>query len=820
MEKNHMKSDALIELEFLTENKVNMHFHGDIEMLYVIQGEVDITVWEDTYHLKAEDMIVINASHHHCYKGTEDLLMGRFLISSVKVREMLNQNTVLFWCNSTLESHEAFRELRFIVNRIFNDSLKKDTGMIYRNSLYYQMLHVLSKHFLVSPGDIHYENSAAKSDDRLQEIFAYIRSNYYQNIRLQDLAEYLYLSETYVSKYIKKHCGINFVELVNAVRMEYAMEDLIHSNIPVIKIAMDNGFASVAAFNKCFKAAHQMSPSEFRKQMHMQIQKKGISKEEQKIREKIKQRVEAYLEEDPSYIEGGYISKKDITANAQNVQCIYEKEKLLGIINVGTMMDVLSSSLQTQILSSRERLGFSYVRFWNCFGAETNIDIHAPVEQQNFGRIDRVLDFLVMNHMKPYFELGYKPVRLLKNTSEAVWESTEDSQEFESDEEIRNFFQGYMKHLVRRYGADEVQTWYFEYHEQEELRFEELLFTYNPMPEHAHQNYFKRFHIIAETFRKLVPKVRIGGAGFPVQHYGKDGMRKILELWKQQKELPTFISVTGFPYRLETEGNIYFEKRTTDEDYIKNIINLTREAMAEVEFPVDELHLSEYGLSLSNRNVMNDSCYKGAFLVQNSISCMDKKNVLMGHWLFSDLYADYKDTYAILFGGAGLLNKNGIPKPGWYAFDFMNACYKNVIARDKNCLITCSESGEYAIVCHNLKSLNYNYYVEKENKISMADMQEMTENKEALTLRIRIKNVEKENYVIKRRRINEIYGSLQEEWKELNQETDLTVREIQHLQKITTTNLTMRHIDAENGCLEFEVVLRANEISSILISIR
>ena len=73
-----MKSDALIELEFLTENKVNMHFHGDIEMLYVIQGEVDITVWEDTYHLKAEDMIVINASHHHCYKGTEDLLMGRF----------------------------------------------------------------------------------------------------------------------------------------------------------------------------------------------------------------------------------------------------------------------------------------------------------------------------------------------------------------------------------------------------------------------------------------------------------------------------------------------------------------------------------------------------------------------------------------------------------------------------------------------------------------------------------------------------------------------------------------------------------------------
>ena len=35
------------------------------------------------------------------------------------------------------------------------------------------------------------------------------------------------------------------------------MEYLMYTDIPVIKIAMNNGFASVAAFNKLFKETYQ-----------------------------------------------------------------------------------------------------------------------------------------------------------------------------------------------------------------------------------------------------------------------------------------------------------------------------------------------------------------------------------------------------------------------------------------------------------------------------------------------------------------------------------------------------------------------------------
>lgn len=76
------------------------------------------------------------------------------------------------------------------------------------------------------------------------------------------------------------------------------MEDLLYTNESIMKIAMDNGFASVAAYNKTFKEKYEMTPSEFRRQIR---EKQDIEEEKAdgKRTEMIQERVEAYLEENP-----------------------------------------------------------------------------------------------------------------------------------------------------------------------------------------------------------------------------------------------------------------------------------------------------------------------------------------------------------------------------------------------------------------------------------------------------------------------------------------------------------------------------------------
>ena len=91
-------------------------------------------------------------------------------------------------------------------------------------------------------------------------------------------------------------------------------------------------------------------------------------------------------------------------------------------------------------------------------------------------------------------------------------------------------------------------------------------------------------------------------------------------------------------------------------DLSARILPWLKKALKVSDWENQKLHVSEYSFSLSNRNVVNDSCIKGAFLVSDMIS-QEEKADLSGHWLFSDIYADARDTGTVLFGGCGLLSK-------------------------------------------------------------------------------------------------------------------------------------------------------------------
>lgn len=99
---------------------------------------------------------------------------------------------------------------------------------------------------------------------RLNEIANYVYTNYKSDIRLADLAEQLYLSPAYLSKYIKTRLHMNFVDYVNSIRLFHAVAEIRNSEKKITNIAIDNGFSNLTAFNHAFKKFYDMTPSEFR----------------------------------------------------------------------------------------------------------------------------------------------------------------------------------------------------------------------------------------------------------------------------------------------------------------------------------------------------------------------------------------------------------------------------------------------------------------------------------------------------------------------------------------------------------------------------
>ena len=76
------------------------------------------------------------------------------------------------------------------------------------NALYYETLYVLAGNFLVKSDDIRLNVEDSQDRVRIRQIQNYIQANYQSQISLNDLADRLFLSNAYLSKYIKKHLGL------------------------------------------------------------------------------------------------------------------------------------------------------------------------------------------------------------------------------------------------------------------------------------------------------------------------------------------------------------------------------------------------------------------------------------------------------------------------------------------------------------------------------------------------------------------------------------------------------------------------------------
>lgn len=99
----------------------------------------------------------------------------------------------------------------------------------------------------------------------VQKAAAYINENYMNNISLESVSEYVYLSTSYFSRLFKKETGVNFVDYLNKVRVEESKKYLSDLKVPLSDIPHMVGFTDQSYYTKVFKKIEGISPGQFRK---------------------------------------------------------------------------------------------------------------------------------------------------------------------------------------------------------------------------------------------------------------------------------------------------------------------------------------------------------------------------------------------------------------------------------------------------------------------------------------------------------------------------------------------------------------------------
>ena len=790
-----------LKIEVLNTQQEREHFHQDIELLFVLEGALEVRIGEQVISMKEEDLFVVNANKKHSLKGTEDILFARLFITYQLVSDIFESMNIIFWCDSTRSDNQRYDELRAAMKELLNHYLSTQGGVANFGhiALCYRVMDLLSVHFLVKSGDKEKLDDFDKFQERIAQINNYIRANYAQPISMKELSEKLYLSNGYLSRFFKKNYGMSFAEYLTNIRLFHAVDDLLYTNMPITKIAFENGFGSMAAFNKAFKTVYGEPPSAFRSQ----------SREDKKKQEKSEMeiiaegRLEAFLRND------GLKREQELLTRKETAEYDVKHYELLrtfwnDMINVGAAEDLLDSGVREHVVLLKEALQFQYVRFWRIFSEEMLLNVYGREECHNFSRLDSILDFLLQNGLKPHIELGMKPKRVMSSVQNVIVQGA-GQDGIPSLERWRDTLHRLMKHLLHRYGSSEVKAWRME-----------LWFVEELMNQGGNlQQYFEVFDATAEIIHQYSRELLVGGCGFRVDMWEQGGI-EMMSLWRKRPIQPDFLSFLYYGYERGEVAQDMYSKRITDNEGVLHWVQDMKNALEEIGYGGMPVYCTEWNLTISDRNYINDTCFKGAYIVKNYIDAYGKIDN-MAYFLGSDRISEYYDSSDMLFGGMGILSRDGVMKPAAFAFDFLNRQFPYFVGKGENYMITTDAMGVYGIVCHNQKKLNYNYYLSREDQVDRGNIWKYFEDRTVLEQEILLTNVEPGVYQMKTYRINEKNGSVLELWADMDFEKEITRNDIRYFRKICEPKLTIHKQEAQNGALKIKIRMEPNEIAFIRI---
>jgi AraC-like DNA-binding protein/quercetin dioxygenase-like cupin family protein len=246
------------------------HYHPEYELTYIIHGRGKRYIGNRLDDFSDGDFVLIGPNQPHCWKLDQDDPKASAVVIQF-THEFLGQDFFekpeFSNINSLLKESQAglgFRNHKKLTKYILR--LRKSQG-VERIMNFLELLNQLTKQQYdpINIGALENGNNSSTDTNRINVIMAYIVENFKNDISLDDVANVANLTPNAFCKYFKKLTRKTFVDMVVQYRMNYAVQQLLHTDDPISSIALASGFNDMSYFYKTFKTKMVMSPLAYRK---------------------------------------------------------------------------------------------------------------------------------------------------------------------------------------------------------------------------------------------------------------------------------------------------------------------------------------------------------------------------------------------------------------------------------------------------------------------------------------------------------------------------------------------------------------------------
>jgi xylan 1,4-beta-xylosidase len=331
-------------------------------------------------------------------------------------------------------------------------------------------------------------------------------------------------------------------------------------------------------------------------------------------------------------------------------------------IGAGRANEGLRADWQQQLAYVKKECGFKYIRMHGLLTDDMGVykeDKNGKPEY-NYMYIDVLFDFLQSIGMKPFVELGFMPSALASGDKTIFWwrGNVTPPKDYEKWEAlIRNL----TEHFTERYGVDEVKTWYFEVWNEPNL---------SPgFWSGTREEYFKLYSYSVKAIKSVNPAYRVGGPGTA----GAAWEPELIDFCTKNNLPLDFISTHSYGVKqgfLDEYGNsgTVLDKNPMS---VSGDVLQSRKEISNSTMPNLELHYTEWSSSYTPTDPIHDSYHEAAYVLQKLKQVGNSANS-MSYWVFTDIFEESAPRFTPFHGGFGMLSIQGINKPVFYSYQFLN----------------------------------------------------------------------------------------------------------------------------------------------------
>lgn len=275
-------NDLPIRLDVMTIQEYPWHTHNDLQIIYVIDGIVELKMTYERFHLERENLHLIHPQDVHGIKGlTENNLvlilsfnMAFFLERYPELDKLIFTTRV----NENVTTYKDFLTIKSLFFSIAEELLNENIN--YKKNiceLSFRLIDILYRSFQGFTINTEKHNIEHKVPhdpvqiERISHVISYIYNHYPYKISLTDIAQSENLSKYYLSHLFQTIVGISFRDFVSTVRVEVSELELLTTNTSIAQISENVGFSNAKYYIKNFENWFGMHPKEYRQHYHTSI---------------------------------------------------------------------------------------------------------------------------------------------------------------------------------------------------------------------------------------------------------------------------------------------------------------------------------------------------------------------------------------------------------------------------------------------------------------------------------------------------------------------------------------------------------------------